>query len=291
MQIPTHLTIDRWLLVISGTMAWVGVPLLTYIAARWAMRQAASLVWKTLSGLSVFASGAAIFVWMHWFHNPLPSDELLLRHFREHRAELEQLVQGYRNYRRPDLPGNHYYEKSKEVKELMKKVDVWHVIGAQAEAGLWYPDHYSPETITKVKNYFGWGRSIHERLTSAEAIAILKREMPEVFESVAPMRDVLEVAKVTQVISLDLGPNGHIMQPHRLGYPGTEIYKGYYYFPQPPRIENGHILIHDFHKPDGLGGGQRIFESLDDYPPDWKKGECVLKPMDAQWFIAMCRTY
>jgi hypothetical protein len=69
------------------------------------------------------------------------------------------------------------------------------------------------------------------------------------------------------------------------------IRKAYWHFPQPPRMENGWLLEPGYDMQDRPVSrkAHRVFDSLDDFPPAWKRGECVLKPIDAHWFIAMCR--
>jgi hypothetical protein len=204
LQFPPPLVIEHWLLIVSGVMAWIGIPVLTYIAVGRAVRRAKTSSRKWQRGLSAFSVGSAFFIWIQWFHNPLPSDRFLMDYFQQHQAEFEQLVQGYRNYRRPDLPGNHYYEKLLTVRALMEMLSVNHIVDAQGPSGRWYPNHYSTETVQKEKLYFGWGLTIKNKLTEDEAMAILRREMPLVFEGVAPLHDVLDVARVTSVIYLFL---------------------------------------------------------------------------------------
>lgn len=229
-----------------------------------------------------------------WFHNPLFTDQEMIAHLNQHRPELEQLVQGYRNFRPPrDGSGTNFYPDSAPwILPMMEKAGVYYGLGeAQTASGSWYPDPYSPHTLQTLRS---WDKSIPvgKPWNDKESVAILQREIPALFEGGAPLRDYLDLGRVTNVIHIERG-----VTPKRayyelsLRYPGTLLSKGYYYFPRPPRIEAGKIVRYDRRSPTGLSPGQRVFDSLDEYPPDWKRGECVLKRLDAHWFISMCRSY
>jgi hypothetical protein len=63
--------------------------------------------------------------------------------------------------------------------------------------------------------------------------------------------------------------------------------KGYVYFRSPPQIEDGYLR--------GLPGQPkylfRVLPSLDGppWPSDWKSGDCWLRQIEPQWFLALCR--
>jgi len=220
-----------------------------------------------------------------WYRNPLPSDEQMIEHFNAHRTEFEQLVQGYRNYRRGDV----FYERSSdEVKALMKRLGVYQVAEAQGASGTWYPDSYSAKTISILRSLNV--RNVGQAATEKERISTLKQELPVLFDGVAPLNNGWDVIRITTVTHVGLGNSGQPGTKFTMRYSG--IYKVYYYFPQIPQIREGHILLPEYHSLDEritTRLGQRVFDSLDDYPPDWRRGECVLKRMDDHWFIAMCR--
>jgi hypothetical protein len=240
-------------------------------------------LFNTLIGLLVIA----FLVWWQWYYNPLPSDKEMLAHFNTHRSGLEQLVQGYRNFRPARTwPGMTSYEHQEEVKELMKELGINHVIEAQGASGRWYPTPYSERTLQILKALYV--RPIDNLADENEVMKTLREQMPVLFNSAqVPLRDILDVARTTTVIHAQLGSLKHRYSKHRLRYFATDIHKGYYYFPQIPRVESGRILKSSQF---GYSLGQRVFDSLDDYPPNWKRGECVLKRIDPHWFIAMCRT-
>jgi hypothetical protein len=65
------------------------------------------------------------------------------------------------------------------------------------------------------------------------------------------------------------------------------IWKDFYFIPEVPRIENGRLL-----RPPYKGmmrPGDRVLPSLNDFPKDWGRAECVKRQIEPQWFITMCR--
>ena len=64
------------------------------------------------------------------------------------------------------------------------------------------------------------------------------------------------------------------------------IFKELIYFPEVPKISDGKIWWPTF--TDGRTRSSRLFPTLDEYPPNWKKAECVYRQIDQNWFIRMC---
>lgn len=276
--------------------------------------------------------GLSLFVWWQYFHFPLPSDAEMTAHFNVHRAEFGQLVKGYRDFRRY-LPTEEDYKEEKrindleaklkrgkkltdeasraidearnqalkkfgpdyemlpDVKALKANLGVYHIIGA-GRGGNWYPNHYSTKTIQTVKRYENHWFSLKDHLYGEDSFDFIRRELPSLFEGTTPVRDFRYVSQLTEVIELQKGTPKQPADVRRWRY-GTSLRKSYYHFPQPPRIENGHVLVHIFQASGAvdLAPSLRVLDSLDAYPPDWQAGECVLKRIDEQWFIALCRSY
>jgi hypothetical protein len=75
-------------------------------------------------------------------------------------------------------------------------------------------------------------------------------------------------------------------------WPWVNRLKGYAYFPLPkPRIEQGKLL-----GTTQFTSGQRRFwrvlTQLDkDWPEDWASGECLLRRIDPQWFLILCKDH
>lgn len=235
----------------------------------------------------------SVFIWWIWFHNPLPRDAEMMERFNANRAEFEQLVQGYRNHRpsRTSSGGTSFKKSVQWVKPLMRELEVYSVVEASGASGRWYPNPYSQKVLQTLK-FLNTGRTLNEQATEEERMEAFQRHIPDLFEQTpAALRDTLDVIRVTAVIHVFLGSEEQPYDRVTLPYFGNRIFKSYYFFPQAPRIEDGHILVpHESPRYPGYRLGQRVFGSLDGYPPNWKQGECVLRPIDTQWFISMCRS-
>ena len=191
---------------------------------------------------------------IYWWHvNPLPSDEKMIAHFYAHRAEIEKLVKHYREFK----PQETLWGDLPEIKALKQKAGVKH-IGSGGE--IWRPDPYSAET--------------------AKPFEMRIKDSGNPFWFVRPYNN----------ISIDLlderQPNQHFGWVLISSGPQL-IFKSLYYFPEIPKVERGKWWAPV--ESDGqLKHGYRVLPTLDDYPPNWKKGECVYRQIEAQWFILMC---
>jgi len=67
----------------------------------------------------------------------------------------------------------------------------------------------------------------------------------------------------------------------RLNWYLSDVYKGYYYTPLPPRIDRGRLRTPD--------GDKRVFATLDSYPSDLISGYCVYRQFEPQWFLEICQ--
>ena len=184
--------------------------------------------------------------------NPLPNDEELITHFETHRADIEALVKSYRDY---GGVGGSPWEQSPETRALMHKAGVDRVdqLGA-----LWLPNPYLPETAELID------RTV--RSGSESGWSFFRRHGS---------------------IGIEIDKNRYFRRSLR--YPlDYVIWKTLFFYPEEPRIENGWIV-----GPARTDGKiellDRVLPSLNSYPSDWKRGECVARKLDAQWFIIMCR--
>lgn len=236
------------------------------------------------NGLIFGALGS--FIWWHWFHNPLPSDQQLIDQFNAHRQEFEQLAQGYRNHRTQG-----FYDAKAEVLTLMRKAGVNRIVEAGGQFGMWLPEPYSEHTLQVRK--FLEVRPIERMSTKEEKLETYHREFPQLFDNTPPVETLYEFSRLVHPIKFRLGPDPAIVPwgVTSLRYFGSLLNKGFCYYPQPPRVENGHIVDASFSLMDNVytRSGLRVFDSLDQFPPDWKRGECVVKRIDENWFIFMCR--
>jgi hypothetical protein len=240
----------------------------------------------------ILAVVVPVFIWWGWLHNPLPSDEEMIGHFNQHRAEFEQLVQKYRNFRPartwPAPPELISFEKSsEEVKRLLLQVQVY---GLSHGGGKWMPEPYSEKAAR-----FRWGLSTHTANVKDKplyrTLEDWKREMPELFVGIPQITetDLPHIDRYTSLVTVLPGPSVAALDRFPLRYGG--ITKRYCHFPQIPHVKDGYLLEpwQTLDKKPYTKPAERVFDSLDTYPPNWKRGECVLKRIDDHWFLSMCR--
>jgi hypothetical protein len=231
----------------------------------------------------IVAVGLGFIYWRGWLHNPLPSDKEMINHFNQHRAEFEQLVQDYRNFRNTEV----FYEKSsRQAIELTKKLKISHINNGCCS---WMPDAYSKKIARIRGQYYGHSAKGNVVSSNQEQIDYWRHYVPELFAGVAPIAWSHQIDRLAGEIHLISGENGRKGYKFPLGY--GLIYQAYYYFPQVPIVQNGSILVpyYDVQNKPTTHPFWRVFDSLNDYPSNWKRGECVLKRIDSNWFLAMCR--
>jgi hypothetical protein len=230
---------------------------------------------------------AGINAW-RWHHPPLPSDQEMIEHFERNRPTFEKLAQEYRNFRGS---GVFIYESSPEVYEMMKEIGVDDISQASGQFGRWYPDPYSQQTQKVLKEIFI--RPIDKALTDEGTMAILRKRLPALFEGVAPLADVMDVAQITSAVMFSIGadPEKRDIGKITLRYPDSFLEKGFCYYPHPPQLERGHVVATGYSLVDKTytRPGIRVLLSLDEYPTDLQRHECVIKSIDPQWFIHLCR--
>ncbi|MDD2723741.1 MAG: hypothetical protein PHH59_06930 [Methylovulum sp.] len=75
-------------------------------------------------------------------------------------------------------------------------------------------------------------------------------------------------------------------------WPWVNRLKGYVYFPLPaPRIEHG-VLLGAMQFASGKYRPWRVLPQLDqDWPEDWASGECLLRRIEPQWFLILCKDH
>lgn len=211
-----------------------------------------------------------------------PADKEMLAYFNQHRPEIARLVKRHRDfvYLENLKPGSTPLDKA-EQNALMKKAGVQRLIGSSI-GWHWYPEPYSEHTIRTLRSLYN--RSAGNAATTQEVIETLKKEMPSLFKKDIPMLNEMQLGELTQVLEIE---------PADPRYWRIEERKVFMHFPQPPMIQNDRIIaitlsLDDL---DSLRPAERILKSLDTSPSDWKRGECLLKPIDTQWFMAICKSY
>lgn len=197
-----------------------------------------------------FTAIIALVVWFVLFFNPLPKDEELLAHFNAHRSDIEALVKSYRDY---EGVGGAPWERNPSTQALKRKAGVERVVHAGA---LWLPNPYAPETA----------KQIDHTIRSGSGCCFFRRHGS---------------------LEIEIEVNRYFRGS--LHYPFSHIWKTLFFYPEVPRIENGWLVGPA--RTDGKNElHHRVLPSLNSYPTDWKKGECVVRKIEAQWFIIMCRS-
>lgn len=248
-----------WLPLHLALIPGGGAALLVYseyaehLRARRRERQARESWQRRLWRRGLLVGLAAFGLWWVWFRNLLPSDEEMIAHFQAHRAEFEELVALYRNNR--PLPGDtRSWGDLPEVKALREKLGTdW--VGEQL--GYWLPDPYSLKT----------GKRVLDLIRSHQF-------------------GQLEVRRYS---TLKLVPTDRCRYYRGSVRYGT-IWKDYHHFPEVPKVEGG-LLWWPTNEKGEVNDKDRVFASLNSYPPNWEKGDCVYRRIDPQWFIRMCRAY
>lgn len=191
---------------------------------------------------------------LYWWHyNPLPSDEEMIAHFHEHRTEIEELVKRYREWVPSKSIPN--WQAVQENQALMAKARVKRVTDS---GPAWYPNPYSKEAS---KQFFD--------LIRADKIPSLN-----------PYKNI-----TVELLDED-DPKRHFARV--LTFSGSRwIFKDLVFIPGIVQIENGN-LWYPAHEIFGVIEKMRIFSTLDEYPANWKKGECVYLQFETHWFIQMC---
>jgi len=186
--------------------------------------------------------------------NPLPSDEIMLEHFRAHRPQIEQLVTHFRNYeRRADAPND--WNDLHEIVVLRASAGVRDVYQVGAT---WIAEPYSAESA----NYL-----FKLAKTDGRAYLALARRSGSLSIRMSDPKYGPRMALVRTSIAV--------------------IWKDLFFFPQPPRVDGQRLW-----QPADIDGeaksSDRILNDLTTYPAGWKKGECVYRSIDPQWFMRMC---
>lgn len=209
--------------------------------------------WRTPIILILLISG--LLYW--WHYNPLPSDEEMIAHFREHRTEIEELVKRYRGC--VTTVGT-VCEGLPENQALMEKARVKRVTDS---APVWHPNPYSKEASKQFDDLIRAGKIPSLNPYSSITVELLDKDDPK-----------RHFARV-------LTASG-----------SRWIFKELIFIPENIRIEGGSLLLPESPlcncRFDEMTSKLRIFPSLDSYPTNWIKGECVYRQFETHWFIGLC---
>lgn len=195
------------------------------------------------------------YIWWQFYVMPLPSDEYMTSHFHKHRGEFEALVKAYREQNSTSDPTTHW-DFPEHIRDVKTKTDVWRLTSKSSMR--WFENPYSVEAA----------KLFHEKRTRGDV-------------------NVFKNHGFDGVIVIMNNARYHSLRER------AEISKSYLHIPQIPRIENSKLL-YPVNPSSSKYAKQRylvIKESLDNFPDHWERGECFLKPLDAQWFIQLCKSY
>lgn len=188
-------------------------------------------------------------------YNPLPNDEFYIRHFELNRAEIEALVYEYRH--RVERGRGPWVRQDENRKRLVA-------------AGLRQIGETSPMWTSRPYSRLFYRRLIQDdAFREAECGQLLQR---------------------CHSIIVDVGAEGNEKEGFAvilLGSGFSLVRKTLVYFPVMPKVEGRRFQLPVHTYP--VDRYARLFESLDDTPPDWERGECVYRRIEQNWFIGLCR--
>jgi hypothetical protein len=217
----------------------------------------------------LFASGIFIGFWLFvyyliWIYNPLPSDESMIRNFKEHRADFVEAVRRYREYPRPNDKDTSLWFEEGDTLEVYRKAGISRI---KYWTPIWFPNPYSKETYRKIeeerKDHIGFGLSYkYGALKIVPATPQTKQGARWDWANDRAFRKSTIIRGV--------------------------IWKDYNFFPEPPRIENGKLLGPVGHTGEYIFQ-DRVLSSLNHIPPNWKDFECVFRQLEPQWFLRLCK--
>lgn len=189
-------------------------------------------------------------VWFVLFFNPLPSDNEMIEHLRIHRADIEELIDLHRNYRLQPGEKPVGWTSIPPIQTLLARTGIQYV--HNTTGGLWLPKPYSVDTARQA----------------------------------VEMRRRLGLYACRQYCAkrIRLADDRAFILKVRYGW----LFKDFTYFPQPPKISGGKLWPPVNERGNSRAKG-RVLKDLDRFPPRWKKGECVYRQIEPQWFIRMCR--
>ncbi|ANJ66029.1 hypothetical protein A9404_00315 [Halothiobacillus diazotrophicus] len=248
---------------------WVGV--MGFINQKISKHSLKHLKWLLLP------IGAAAFYYYLWVWNPLPSDEEMIRNFKDHRADFVEVVRRYREYPRPPGTSSAFWYKEGDTLELFKRAGIDSVARS---APLWLPNPYTLETARRELSLLSSPQELHAALYRYSPLRIKPATTPRIDHP--DQSDDRSYRRNTLLFGM--------------------IWKDYIFFPEIPRIENGKLLeplqivgkgFDDakFHETEGVFTRQttnRALPSLNYLPSHWKGFECVYRQIEPQWFIRMC---
>lgn len=215
---------------------------------------------KTLHGLlklGLFLAVAGLWYWWVYIYNPLISDEEMIAHFNEHREEFRELVRRYRYFEvMPGMDASTGWLEESDTKELMDSISVYGVTYLMSS---WPPDPYSEDRM--------------------ERQSALRKELG--FSGYNRRYGLLKLRFLSGTRSRNRA------RENTFAY--GVIWKDFVFFPEPPWVEGGWMYFPKTHPGDrGKKRVNKVFQSLDVIPKDWRPYSCVYRRLEERWFLRMC---
>lgn len=228
-------------------------------------------------------------VWA-WYWVPLPSDETMIRHFQENRDGFEKLIAAYRAYYPPDdcrPTSGCFWDNNAEIYELKKSLNINKIIVSGFDSAIWMlKDTYSAKPYRDLDDYLNapasraewldryhrYKKYVYPKIVSVTLIPGKNRFNPDVKDSQGNAKNY----------RIDAGNSNDRGFSLRYG----RISKAYFHIPAIPKVLPGKLLTQ------GTGDSKQYFDrhmdSLDRYPENWRRGECVYRQIETHWFLRLC---
>lgn len=214
---------------------------------------------------------AVLCIPLSWYARlaPLPKDEEMVAYLQAHRTEFEELVRRNRAFiDREYDPNVEWPDQEPGTPEMMKQAGVNQI--SYLLLGNWLPNPYSLAAAQQVQ-------TIDKQCSQEVKNWRANGEKP-------PPPQCRLLGYQYGVLQFKPEPRNKY---HHFSWRYGTVWKDYLNFPEPPRIEDGHLL-----GPMMADGRymykDRVFTSLNFYPWRWRDFECVYRPIDANWFIRLC---
>jgi hypothetical protein len=225
----------------------------------------------------------------------LASDKEMIAHFKEHRAEIEELVKRYREfdpetaepayawmsnkksgeYEEVPYKSHDLWTKQGDTPELLKKASINKIYlhskipAVDGSITIWLPDPYSAKSAKLAEEMIKSSKKINNWLSE---------QKPVEYQYGALVISLQPKAKYSKNVS-----------------EFEDVHKDIYYIPEVPLIKNGELV-----DPANIDGKRilkrSVVPSLNYIPSKWYSSNyfhdfsCVLKQIEPQWFLRMCAT-
>lgn len=187
--------------------------------------------------------------------NPLPKDEVLIKHFYKHRSEFDEIVRRCREFSDEKYTCEHpVWLEQDNTRAILHSIEVKRVM---VQAYYWVPKKYNETPYENMQR----------------TVSLLRQDIHNI-DRYASLEFFMEDRKYDDLLLTRM----------------YSLKKTLVHFPQAPLIKQSRIIMPWASEEKQLETKNPIsfviLPSLNDYIP--RKGFCVLRQIDSQWFISMC---